>query len=119
MSELKITQGEGPHQSEILAAGTIRLEVPKSAYTFSYGGQSKTVHVWLEQPPRDQSGKPFLPLPECTLLPGHGALHDIGDASVFVELTALARPQGYFGPDLYLFSYQVTRTKASPSAMAA
>lgn len=119
MSELKVTQGEGSHQSEILASGVTRVDVPKCAYTFTYGGQSKTVRVWLERPPRRPDGNYFLPLPEGTLFPGDSAFHDIGGANVFVELTALARPQGYVGPDAWLFSYQVTRPLASPSAVAA
>lgn len=119
MSELKITQGEGPHQSEILAAGVIRMELLKTTYTFSCGGRSKTVHVWLERPPRRPDGNYFLPPPDGTLFPRDGAVHEIGDASVSVELTPLARPQGYVGPDVCLFSYQVTRSLASPSAMAA
>ncbi len=118
MSDLVITHGAGVNSSEVLASGVVRLEYPR-AFTFSHGGKTIIVNALVEQPPRRPDGNYFVPLPEGALLPGADANHHVGGATVYVQMTALARPQGYIGPDAFLFSYEVTRPLVASLAKAA
>ncbi|UHC19459.1 hypothetical protein LRS73_31890 [Methylobacterium currus] len=118
MSDLVITHGAGVNSSEVLASGVVRLEYPR-AFTFSHSGKTVIINALVEQPPRAPNGNYFLPLPAGALLPGADASHQLGEATVYVQMTALARPQGYIGPDAFLFSYEVTRPLPAPLAKAA
>jgi hypothetical protein len=118
MSDLVITHGAGPNRSEILAAGVLYVARPE-AFTFSHGGETKVVNVLTEVPPRKPDGNYYLPLPENALLPDRDAFHDIGGAWVSVQLAPVARPPSYNGPAIFLFSYEVSRPLAAPTAKAA
>lgn len=118
MSDLVISQGAGANRSEVLASGVVRIEGQR-AFTFSYGGQTVTINALTEQPPRRPDGNYFVPLPEGAVLPGADALHEIGAAAVYVQLTPLARPPKWNGADGFLFAYEVSRPLSAPLAKAA
>ena len=119
MSDLKITTGIAYAEIEILAAGTVILAGQTRPFSFTYGDASLTVNPILEVPPKGPQGHFLLPLPAGALMPGGDASHNLGEAYVYVQMRKLARAPGSFGPEEFLFSYEVTRPTAAPQLRSA